>query len=326
MLLEVWSFLETKDGGLSDTACKMAAESRRTANIFGADACGVIYGQHSPETLAELKWYGLKKLYFFKGEPSLSPEVIAHSLYSIADQFNPQLILFANTPSGAEVAARVAAALQRGLISNCIDFELDDGKPLARKAVYNGKAHATFTWLTPPPYLATIDLAALEDVKDKSETEPEIIHEKVKETIFLTKLFKKWEVDISELDLSEARIVIGVGKGVNASFMESINKLAKQIKGVIGGSRIAVYSGLIPLERQIGTTGKWLNSDVYVAIGISGAPQHVMGIKEVKNIIAINIAKEAPIFRYAKLGVIGDLYKVIPKLTDLIESNLKEES
>jgi electron transfer flavoprotein alpha subunit len=326
MLPEVWSFIEIEDGSLHDTARKMAAESRRTANIFDLDACGAIYGTYSSETLAELKWYGLKKLYLFQGEPLLSPEIIAHSFYLAAAQFNPQFILFADTPLGAEVAARVAAPLQRGLISNCIDFESEGGKPLARKVVYNGKAHAVCAWKTLPPYLATIDLSALEDVKDKSETEPEIIYEEVEGKASRTSLLKKWEVGLSELDLSEARIVIGVGRGVNAQFMESINRLAEPIKGIIGGSRIAVYAGLIPLERQIGTTGKWLNSDVYIAIGISGAPQHAMGIKEVKNIIAINIAKEAPIFRYAKLGIIGDLYEVVPKLIDLIEANLKGES
>lgn len=326
MLPEVWSFIEIEDGSLHDTARQMAAEARRTANIFGSDACGVIHGPYSSETLAELKWYGLKKLYLFPGEPLLSPEVTAHSLYLAAVKLNPQFILFASTPLGAEVAARVAAPLHRGLISNCIDFESENGKPLARKVVYNVKAHDVCAWKTMPPYLATIDLSALEDVKDKSETEPEIIYEEVEEKAPRARLLKKWEVGLSELDLSEARIVIGVGRGVNAQFMESINRLAEPIKGVIGGSRIAVYAGLIPLERQIGTTGKWLNSDVYIAIGISGAPQHVMGIKEVKNIIAINIAKEAPIFRYAKLGIIGDLYKVVPKLIELIEANLKGES
>ena len=326
MLPEVWSFIEIEDGELHDTARKMAAEARRTASIFNADACGVIHGPYSSETLAELKWYGLKKLYLFRGEPLISPEVVARSLHLAAAKLNPQFILFANTPFGAEVAARVAAPLQRGLISNCIDFESEDGKPLARKVVYDGRAHTVCTWKTIPPYLATIDLSALEDVKDKSETEPEIIYEEVEEKAPRARLLKKWEVGLSELDLSEARIVIGVGRGVNAQFMESINRLAEPIKGVIGGSRIAVYSGLIPLERQIGTTGKWLNSDVYIAIGISGAPQHVMGIKEVKNIIAINITKEAPIFRYAKLGIVGDLYEVVPNLIDLLEANIKGES
>ena len=326
MLPEVWSFIEIEDGDLHDNARKMAAEARRTAKIFDAAACGVIFGQYSSDALEEVKWYGLKKLYLFQGEPPLSPEIIARSIHSAAARLSPRFILFDSNPSGAEVAARVAASLERGLISGCIDFESEDGRPLARKAVYDGKAHAVCSWTSPPPYLATIDSSALEDVKEKDRTEPEIIREELKSEICLTNLLKKWEVSLAELDLSEARVVIGVGKGVKAEFMEAINRLAGAIKGVIGGSRIAVYNGLIPLERQVGTTGKWLNSEVYIAIGISGAPQHVMGIREVKNIIVINTAKEAPIFRYARLGIIGDLYKVVPELTGLLESDLKGES
>lgn len=326
MLPDVWSFLEIENGDLHDNARKMAAEARRAARIFNIAACGVIFGSCSSGALEELKWYGLKKVYIFQGEPPLSPEVIARSIHAATERLNPQFILFENNPSGSEVAARVAASLERGLISGCIDFESADGQPIARKTVYDGKAHAIYSWTSPPPYLATIDSSALEDVKDKSQTETEIIHEEVTGEQCLTGLLRKWEVGLAELDLSEARIVIGVGKGVGVEFMETINRLARAIKGVIGGSRIAVYNGLIPLERQVGTTGKWLNSDVYLATGISGAPQHVMGIKEVKNIIAINTTKEAPIFRYAKLGIIGDLYEVVPKLIDLIEAEPKGES
>jgi len=325
MLPEVWSFLEIENGDLHDNACKMAAEARRAARIFNIAACGVIFGPCSSGALEELKWYGLHKIYLFPGEPPFSPEIIARSIHSATERLNPQFILFENNPSGSEVAARVAASLERGLISVCVEFESEDGEPLARKAVYEGKAHAVCSWAAPPPYLATIDSSALEDVKEKGRTEPEIVHEEVESGECLTGLLRKWEVGLSELDLSEARIVIGVGKGVGAEFMEAIDRLARSIKGVIGGSRIAVYNGLIPLERQVGTTGKWLNSDVYIAIGISGAPQHVMGIKEVKNIIAINLTKEAPIFRYAKLGIIGDLYEVVPELINLIEASSEEK-
>jgi electron transfer flavoprotein alpha subunit len=326
MLPEVWSFLEIDNGARHDSARKMAAEARRAAGIFDAAASGLIFGHCSSEVLEELKWYGLKNLYLFRGELPFSPETIACSIHSAAARLEPRFILFENNPSGAEIAGRVAASLERGLISGCIDFELEDGKPLARKTVYDGKAHAVCAWTAPPPCLATIDSSALEDVKDKSQTEPEIIHEEVVGEKCLTTLLRKWEVGLDELDLGEARIVVGVGKGVRAEFMETINRLAGSIKGVIGGSRIAVYNGLVPLERQVGTTGKWLSSDVYISIGISGAPQHVMGIKEVKNIIAINVIKEAPIFRYAKLGIIGDLYEVVPALIDLIEAEPKEET
>ena len=326
MSSEVWSFLETEDGGLHDTACKMATEALRTANVFNADGCGIVYGSCSPESLAELKWYGLKKVYVFRSDSRLSPEIIAHSLRSAAVEFSPQFILFAGTPTGSEIAIRVAASLCRGLVTNCIDFESEDGKPLARKVVYNGRTHALFTWVALPPYLATIDLSALEDIRCKQETETEIIYEELKEPVSLTRMLNKWEVSLDELDLGEARIVIGVGRGVEAPFMEAINELAESIKAVIGGSRIAVYSGLVPLERQIGTTGKWLGSEVYIAVGISGAPQHVMGIKAVKRIIAINKAREAPIFKYAKLGIVGDLYQVVPELIHQLKAHIEERS
>jgi electron transfer flavoprotein alpha subunit len=326
-LSEVWSYIETKNESLEDTGRKMAAESRRTAKIFNADACGVIYGPCSEDTLENLKWYGLKKVFLLQGGPLASPETIAGSLQSAALKYGPQLLLFTGSPAGSELAARTAAFLERGVISNCTDFELQSGKPLARKVVYKGKADAIITWVTPPPYLATIYLPALEDVREKARNAPEIINEETIGKDPLTRLVRRWEVSLSELDITEARVVIGVGRGVrSAESMELVNRLARQIKGIVGGTRIAVYSGLVPLEKQIGTTGKWISSDLYLTLGVSGAPQHVMGIKEVKNIIAINISREVPIFKYARLGIIGDLYEIVPRLIDLIESGDKKEA
>jgi electron transfer flavoprotein alpha subunit len=114
-------------------------------------------------------------------------------------------------------------------------------------------------------------------------------------------------------------VVIGVGRGVAKESMELVEALAKGVRGVVGGSRIAVYNGLVPLRRQIGTTGRWLDSEIYLAIGISGTPHHVMGIKEVKNLIAINIDRQANIFKYASLGAVADWREVTPLLTGLLE-------
>lgn len=235
-MTEVWSLIELDNNRLRDTGRKMASEACRTAKIFNADACGVIFSRFPMNILEELNWYGLKKLYLSHSDESLSPEVMAHSLYSIVTKFNPQFILFAATPPGTEVAGRVAVSLQRGLISDCIDFELFNGKAQARKTVYNGKAHAIYTWVSPPPYLATIDQSALEAVKKKNAMTPEIVEIKNVQYEALTRLIKNWEVSLSELDLSEARIVIGVGKGVESKFMPVINKLAESIRGVVGAA------------------------------------------------------------------------------------------
>ena len=326
MSREIWAFLENDGEKFHDTAYKMAAEAHRAANIFDADPCVVIFHTDNSKLPEPLKWYGLKKIYLFETKVPLSPESIGRSLHDTASLLNPQLMLFAHTPHGAEIAGRVAASLERGLITNCVDFGSEGEKPVARKPAYGGKADAHISWMTLPPYLATIDISSLEDVRVKTETEPEIIRKAVKEVVGRTRLMNEWTVDLSELDFSEASIVIGVGKGVCPEFIRTINQLADLIKGVTGGTRIAVYSGLIPLERQIGTTGKWIDSDVYMAVGISGAPQHIMGIKGAKNIIAVNRSREAPIFRYATLGIVCDLHAVIPCLIHLIEERMDTRS
>jgi electron transfer flavoprotein alpha subunit len=220
------------------------------------------------------------------------------------------------------VGGRLASLLESGVIANCTDFEQDHGKPLARKPVYEGKADARVSWMGPPPHIATISLSALEDVTAKNKLEPEIISEDIPKIASHTRLLKQWKVGLSELDLAEAEVVIGVGKGVDAAFMGVIHKLAELVGGVIGGTRIAVHSGMIPHDRLIGTTGKWLNSKAYIALGISGAPQHVMGIKEVKETVAINVAKDAPIFNHAKTGVVGDLHEIVRSLIALIEAEV----
>lgn len=322
MVPEVWSFLESEGGRLRDAAHRMAAEARRTAGIFGGSPCGIVFG-HADEAPAGLKHYGLQKLYLFPGDPLLPPETVARSISEAAERWHPRFILFSGTPVAAEVAARTAARLSCGLVSNCIDFEKDGERPAARKTVYNGKADAVFTWEAPPPYLATIDPSALEDVKDKGETEPEIVPAGLAAGVPLAALAGRWEVNPAGLELNEARVVIGVGGGVGKESMGLIERLARVAGAVIGGSRIAVYHDLVPLRRQIGTTGQWLDSRVYLAIGISGAPHHVMGIKEVKNLVAINIDKQANIFKYAALGAVADWRQVVPLLTGLLEADAK---
>lgn len=319
---EVWSFLEVEKGRLTDTALKAAAEANRTSKTFGLDPCGILLGLEELKDLEQLNSFGLKKLYLFNNKETLSPEIIAHSIARIADMKCPEFLLFAHTPLGAEIGARVAISLHRGLVTNCTDLGIEGKEPVARKPICNGKADAIIIWNTPPPRLATINLSALEDVRTKQAIQPEIIMENVHMTPPSLEFVGEWEIDPSKLDLAEARVVIGVGKGVTPDYMDVIQRLARHLKAVVGGTRIAVFAGMIPPQRLIGTTGKWLFSDLYIAIGISGAPQHVMGIKGVKKIIAVDISKDASIFQHVKLGILGDLYEVIPQLIDLIEEGV----
>jgi electron transfer flavoprotein alpha subunit len=319
---EMWSFIEMQDGKYHDTGRKMAAEAGRTAKIFDLEPCGIIFGNtECPNNIEELEWYGLKKLYCFYGCDAFTPEKIAAVLHQAASSHFPEFIQFADTPTGAEIAARLAAIMEKGLITGCTDFEIEGETKLARKPVYKGRMDVLATWATPPPHLATIQTVALEDIKETQRNKPEVITQKVEETPGHVNMIKKWDVSLTELDIAEARVVIGVGKGVSSEFMETVKRLAGLMRAVIGGTRIAVFAGLVPTKNLIGTTGKWLNSELYIAMGISGAPQHLMGIKEVQEVIAINLSKDAPILNYAKLGIVGDLYEIIPRLVSFVEGN-----
>jgi len=319
ILNEVWSFLETDGIDLLDTAVSMATEARRTASIFHAQPAGVIFSETPEELIEKLQPYGLEKLYCCRRDLPLAPEIIAQSIQTATLDQAPQFMLFADTFLSADIGARVAAGFQRGFISPCTDFSTEAEAPIARKSIYGGKADAFIAWTTPPPYLAGVALEALETTTVAGATRPKVVDISLSTLPSKNRLEESWAVDLSQLDLNEANIAIGVGKGVHPNQMPLVEQLAERIKGVIGGTRIAVYDGLIPHERQIGTTGKWLDCDLYIALGISGAPQHAMGIKSVKKIIAINIAKDAPIFKFAHLGVVNDWEEVIQHLNELLE-------
>ena len=317
---EVWAYLGVDRSGFQETAPKMAYESRRTAGIVGGNACGLILGSEIKTPEYASKFRGLKKLYVIKeaGEPSI--ESRAEMIRSAVERIRPEMVLFAGTSSGNELGARVAAELDRGFISDCSDFEKDNHVLLARKTIYGGKADALLTWDTACPYLASVHLNSLEEHPADNAPLPEITFLEGTAGDSRLQLRGRWPVPLNDLDLNEADLVIGVGRGVPPSFMDEIQRLSQALGAAVGGTRIAVHADLVPVERQIGTTGKWLSSSLYLALGISGAPQHVMGIKEVRKIIAVNVSKGADIFRHSSLGVVGDLLEIIPELTALLEA------
>ncbi len=320
---EVWSLLETRDGGLHETALKMAAEARRTAKIFGGRACGLLMAPEPESHLPALAPYGLDKVYLCATTQRPTAETFAAFMAAAATELRPRFVLLAHTPTGGEAAVRLAVRLGCGLVSECSDFEKSGDDCLARKPVYNGRADALLTW-SQPPYLATLKLGALEDSQAAGGSRPEAVRLEPDLPASELDFLGRWQVDPEELEITEASVVVGVGKGVDEKTMPQVRRLAELAGAVLGGTRIAVHTGLIPVSRQVGTTGKWLASELYLALGISGAPQHVMGIKGVDKVLAVNLSPDAPIFKYAKLGVVGDVAEIVPRLIALLEGGRKQ--
>jgi electron transfer flavoprotein alpha subunit len=319
---EVWAFLETAREGLHETATQAASEARRMARLLEGRACGVIAGMPEKRLLEELAPFGLERIYALRGDPE-SPrtaEEHARAVATLAERRSPSFLLFAATPLGCEAAARVAARRKSGLVSDCVDFARGAEGFTARRNVYGGKAHAKVAWRGPPPWVATISLDALEAIPESTGQLAEVVAEDGDFGAPRTELVCRWRVEPREVDLSEARIVVGIGKPIlqRPADLSIIEEVAERLGAALGGSRVVVDAGLLPRARQIGASGKWLTADVYLACGVSGSSYHMMGVKAVKHLLAVNLDRSAPIFQNAELGVVGDLFEVLPALSALL--------
>ena len=319
---EVWSFVHLPDGRPDGTALKMASEARRLARLIGGQPCGVTLadvGEDDP-TVRELERFGLRKIYCAAdaSDHGAGPEWAAEAIGALVGAHEPTLLMFPATSVGADIGARVAARLRRGFIANCIDFDWNGEKLTARSSISGGKAHLRATWASAEPYVATMDVASLEAIADHVPDDRIAVVRNESATTrppTRTRSVRRWRLPPDEIDLTEADFVIGVGRPVDRSrHLESIQALADRLGATVGGSRVAVFQGTVPRERQIGSSGKWIKPRVYLTLGVSGASYHVMGIKGAKHIIAVNSDPGAPIFKLAELEVVGDFHEVVSAL------------
>jgi electron transfer flavoprotein alpha subunit len=232
------------------------------------------------------------------------------------------------TSVGEELAARVAVRIKTGVVTECTLLEMTkEGLLAMTRPSYGGKVNITMICPSARPQMATVQPGAMRiDEPDQSrKVEVVKVSVKVKPRELRSRIVGFMKGDPRTMDLSEAEIIVAGGQGVGSVDKFSvIEELADLLGACVGGTRSVVDAGWIPFERQIGQTGKTVAPRCYIACGISGAIQHVMGMKESKTIIAINIDRNAPIFKLADIGIVEDLHKVIPalikELQELVET------
>jgi len=228
------------------------------------------------------------------------------------------LILFSNTPSGWDVAPRIAAGLDAGFVSDCSDVDVEDGKLVFLRRVFNGRLDARLS-TSADVVVATMQpgsTTAFDGSSDGSSVPLEVSLTSDQAKFIETKMAESGGVDLSKAD-----IIVSGGRGVGApeKFPEVIQPLADALGGAMGASRPVVDAGRLPHEYQVGSSGQIVTPKLYIAAGISGAIQHLVGMKGSNFIIAINKDPDAPIFEIANLGVVGDLFEIIPALTKAVE-------
>jgi electron transfer flavoprotein alpha subunit len=319
---------EVRDGLVKNVTFEMLGKAAALAEEMGGVAEAALLGSGVTDQVGLLAQYGAAQIYVADDLAlgTSSSEGWTSVLTSIIRQAEPVAVLVAASATGRDVAPRVAARLDVGLESDCTNLALDeDGRLLITRPVYAGKVIATVK-LKSTPQMVTVRpnvLGVPEPDTSKAAT-VETVAVDVGET--RTKVVDLLMAEGGEVPLTEATIIVSGGRGVKGpEGFEPIRALARALGGSVGSSRAAVDAGWIDHSHQVGQTGKTVTPNLYVACGISGAIQHLAGMKTSKVIVAINKDPEAPIFNFADYGIVGDLFEMAPLVEKEVKALLAEE-
>jgi electron transfer flavoprotein alpha subunit len=324
----VWFIAEHKDCKLEKTAPLLAGEAKAIAAKLGEETAAVIIGYQIKDLATEFAPYGIDKAFVIEDDclEKYTGDAYVDALAQVDNLNKPSIILFATTPMGNDLAPRLAARLKVGLVARYTEIEVGAEKKLtARRPIHGGKAQETVTLLR-KPLVATVDPQLLTLQKARGINEPQVVECKVNIALEnnRTRLIDYLRADPCAVCVSEAEIVIGVGKGLAcAENLKPIEELARILGASIGGSRRATDERWIVDERRIGLTGKTIAPKLYLICGISGAFHHTLSIKGSQLMVAINTDRNAPIAKMADLVIVGDMQKVIPELTKQLRELMK---
>ena len=355
----VWVFCEQRDGVILSTGYQLLSEGRKLANDLGVELCGVLLGHEVNETYAKaLGGYGADRVYICD-HPLLkdyTTDAYTKVICDLVEDKKPEIFLIGATNIGRDLGPRVAARLKTGLTADCTHLDVDVEKYKAflkttstidvdntkfeantnlkmTRPAFGGHLMATIVCPDYRPQMSTVRPGVMQTQAYNEETAAKTVLEEV--GVELTK--EDIHVDLVEIvksakkavDLIGADVVVSVGRGISADpkrGLEIAEELANVLGGVVGASRAVVDDGYIGVDHQVGQTGKTVHPKIYVALGISGAIQHVSGMQDAECIIAVNKNANAPIFDVATYGITGDLFKVGPMLTEAIAKYKAEKA
>ncbi len=313
----VWAYAELGPEGVHPTALEALTKARTLADEVAA----VALGPGATDTAALLGEHGAGRVYASDdrvfAEHLAQPAV--HALEALVDRHHPNLILFPMTYDSRDVAARLQARLGTALMSNVTEVMAPDR---AQTQIWGGGTVVEVALEGPDPKLVLVRPKSFAAEPSGGAAELVPIDLEIPEELKRSRRVERHEEAAAGPKLEEAKVVIAGGRGLgDAANFAMLNELAAAIgSAAVGASRAVVDSGWVPYSHQIGQTGKTVKPEVYIAVGISGATQHVVGMKGAKRIVAINKDPDAPIFRLADLGVVGDALKIVPELIEEIRA------
>jgi electron transfer flavoprotein alpha subunit len=324
--MKILAFAEQREGRFKKSAFEVTHTGRRLADRLNAELVTLVIGKNLDPVLSQLGEYGATRVLAVQDDRLhlYSTTAYAKIVAEVARREGASILLFPASQLGKDLAPRVGAKLEAGIAADCTALDVENGEVLAKRPIYAGKAYMEMK-VTSPVKVFTL--------------RPNVFTATPGAGTSVT--IEKCQVDLSDADfearvtsvkiaegrpdVTEASVVVSGGRGLKApENFQLIEKLADVLGGAVGASRAVVDAGWRPHDEQVGQTGKTVSPTLYVACGISGAVQHLAGMSSSKYIVAINKDKDAPIFQIADYGIVGDVFDILPALTEELKKTLSK--
>ena len=328
---DVWIFCEQKKGVIQSISFELLGEGGKLAGKLGGKLCAVLLGDDIGKKSDELAWRGADKVYLVEA-PQLKnyqDEPYTKVLVELIKEYKPEIVLCGATTIGRSLISRVAVTIDAGLTADCTGLDIDEKERLLlqTRPAFGGNIMATIITPNHRPQMSTVRHKVMKEPELNKTHKAEVIRKKYNDNILSsrTRIIDIVEEIEETINLSEADIIVSGGRGLGGPENFSIVKeLAKVLGAAVGASRATVDAGWIPYSHQVGQTGKTVCPKLYIACGISGQIQHLIGMQSSKVIVAINKDPDAPIFKVATYGIVGDLFEIVPALTKEFRKLLKK--
>lgn len=326
----IWVFAEQEEGKIRKVTFEMLSAARKIADTKGEQLCAVCLGKDIADLGDKFAPYGADKVYLVSHDllGQYTTDGYAKALSDLIVKEQPSIVLFGATVLGRDLSPKIAARVNAGLASDCVDIQLDgSGNVCVRRPMYAGKVYAEVAFQNTEIIMASIRpnvlVAAAPDAARKAEVVT--IAAELGAADIRAKIQQVVKTAAGKVDLTEAERIVSGGRGMKGpENYKMIEDLADVIGATVGASRAAVDAGWRPQSDQVGQTGKVVSPNLYIACGISGAIQHYAGMGTSKVIVAINKDAEAPIFSKCDYGVVDDLFKIVPPLTAELKKMMAE--
>jgi electron transfer flavoprotein alpha subunit len=312
--------LHDDEGNFNKNSLGALSEAAKLAGERGTDAAAAVVGEVSDDAAASLGKYGVTKVYRAKDAPEGLAQPIVDVMAKVMQDNDFSYALFGGGLLGFEIGAGLTARLNAGVTMEVTQVNVQDGKLVAERPILQDSQIADVGYVAEPGIIIG-RLNAFDTSESGGTAEVEDVKIELSEWSTTAKMVTRGEQRGADVNIEDANILVGGGRGLGKKEnFELAEQLADSMGGAVAATRAVVDAGWYPYAAQIGQTGKTVAPNLYLALGISGAIQHKVGMQNSENILAINKDQNAPIFEFSDLGVVGDLNKIVPKLTEAIKA------